>query len=280
MSEAEWVRRLRSTGVVVKPRFAAGTTDVTVGYRVALKGEPGRLDFYGGGQLGRDLTLTRLREGWPEPSVEQAGEAAAEWQAVFRSQPPAGPGREARPVPVRAPEVAGQHLQRFADRLASTPVADRQGWSRAARDLSGAFSAMAVADPANVSALGEAAAVIVRAAQDRRAGRGYSSIPKAGGAALVLSAAARGKDAPQVAMVALMAQLLQAAAAVRDYHRQTANEREAAAVSQERAGSPTCRCPRIHPRRLLVVTGGRCPHTGGGNASSQTRARRCRCPRP
>ena len=231
-SEAEWVRRLRSSGVVLKPRFAEGSTDVVAGYRVALKGQD-RLDFYGGGQLGRDLTLPRLREGWPQPSLEQAGQASAEWQAAFRSRPPAAPGREAAPIPGGAPEAARRNLARFADRLEQTPATDRQAWSRAARDLSGAFSAMAQADPAHAPALRDAAAVIARAAQDRRAGRGHSSLPEAGGAALVLLAAARGKDAPQLAMAALLAQLVQAAAAVRDYHRQTQNQREALAVDHE-----------------------------------------------
>ena len=231
-SEAEWVRRLRGSGVVLKPRFAEGSTDVVVGYRAALKGQ-GRLDFYGGGQLGRDLTLPRLREAWPQPSLEQAGEASAEWQAAFRSRPPVKPGREAAPIPGGAPEAARRNLARFADRLAQTPAADRQAWSRAARDLSGAFSAMATANPAHAPALRNAATVIARAAQDRRAGRGHRPTPEAGGAALVLLAASRGKDAPQVAMAALMAQLLQAAAAVRDYHRQTQNRREALAVDHE-----------------------------------------------
>ena len=36
-SEAEWLRRVRADGVVIKPQFAAGSTDVVVGYRAALK---------------------------------------------------------------------------------------------------------------------------------------------------------------------------------------------------------------------------------------------------
>jgi len=39
-SEAEWVRRVRADGVVVKPFFARGTTEVVSGYRAALKPEP------------------------------------------------------------------------------------------------------------------------------------------------------------------------------------------------------------------------------------------------
>ena len=56
---------------------------------MASKIQPGdKLAFYGGSSLGRDLSLPRLREIWPAPGVEAAGEAAAEWQAAFRGQAP------------------------------------------------------------------------------------------------------------------------------------------------------------------------------------------------
>jgi len=89
-SEAEWVRRVRDARVVIKPRFAAGGTDVVSGYSVALK--PGdyneKLVFYGGGQLGKDLRLGSIRRMWAEPAVGEAEDAAAaEWQAAFRGQP-------------------------------------------------------------------------------------------------------------------------------------------------------------------------------------------------
>jgi len=44
-SEAEWVRRVQADGVIVKPFFARGSTDVVRGYRAALKPQrvaPGR----------------------------------------------------------------------------------------------------------------------------------------------------------------------------------------------------------------------------------------------
>ena len=52
------------------------------------------------------------------------------------------------------------------------------------------------------------------------------------GVALVMLAA-RGDDRPGIAATALMAQILRAAAAVRDYHRETCNLREARAVEVE-----------------------------------------------
>jgi hypothetical protein len=134
-SEAEWVRRVRASGVVIKPRFAAESTDVVVGYRAALTsdrtagGGGGRLNFYGGGQLGRDLSLPRLREMWREPSLEQAGQASAEWQAAFRSKAPAAPGRESVALTPGAPDVARRNLQAFTRQLRHTPLNDRAAWS-------------------------------------------------------------------------------------------------------------------------------------------------------
>src|SRR5699024_10558727 len=66
-TEAEFVRRMRRSGVLVRPRYADRRTDVVTGYSVAERPEAGeRPIWYGGGQLGRDLSLPRLRDGWPD----------------------------------------------------------------------------------------------------------------------------------------------------------------------------------------------------------------------
>ena len=233
-SEAEWVRRLRTSGVVVMPRFAEGSTDVVAGYRAALKTQ-GReqLRFYGGGQLGRDLSLPRLRELWPAPSLEQAGEAAGEWQAAFRRQPPTRVGQEGVPLSRTAPEVARRNLAAFSDRLAQVPTSDRVAWSVAAREVSGALAAWARVDPANAGALRDAATVVGRAAQDRRAAVGPAQRGRDSGMAAALVLMATRSDKPQVAAAALMAQLLRAAAAIANYHRTVRNLREATAVDVE-----------------------------------------------
>lgn len=228
-SEGEWVRRLRTGGVVVMPRFAEGSTEVVAGYRVALKGQD-QLRFYGGGQLGRDLTLPRVRELWPAPSLEQAGEASAEWQAAFRGKRTGVVGRELRDLPTTAPETARRTLAAYANRLASVPASDRVAWSLAAREVSGALSAWASVDQQNAVALRDAARVIARTGQDRRAGTGPGrrSSESAVTSALVFMAANGNK--PQVAAAALMAQLVRAAAALRDAQRETRNLREAQAL--------------------------------------------------
>ncbi len=66
-NEAEFVRRLRRSGVVVRPPLRDGQTDVITGYSVAAKPAPvERPIWYGGGHMGRDLTLPRLRAEWPD----------------------------------------------------------------------------------------------------------------------------------------------------------------------------------------------------------------------
>lgn len=233
-SEAEWVRRVRANGVVVMPRFAEGTTDVVAGYRAALlkKQDQDQLRFYGGGQLGRDLSLPRMRELWPTPTLEQAGEASAEWQAAFRGQRTGVVGREQRDLPTTAPDAARRNLKAYADRLGQVPSTDRLAWSIAAREVSGALSAWAQVDQQNAPALREAARTIARAGQDRRlsAGPAQRTSESAVTTALVFMASG---DKPQVAAAALMAQLIRAAAALRDYHRETKNLREANAVDLE-----------------------------------------------
>ena len=275
-SEAEWVRRVRASGVVIKPRFAAGSTDVVVGYRAALTsdrtvgggaggGGAGRLNFYGGGQLGRDLSLPRLREMWREPSLEQAGQAAAEWQAAFRSKAPAAPGREGVALVPGAPDVARRNLQAFTQQLRHTPLNDRAAWSRAARDVSGALSAWAQVDPANAADLRAAAAAVARVAQDRRAGGqpGTRSKDSTMGLALVMLAS-NGVAKPDVATAALMAQLVRTASAVADYHRATRNQRQASDVGA--LLSRLERLPAVEAGHAAMVTfeAGRPPARGPG----------------
>ena len=253
-SEAEWVRRVRADGVVVKPRFAEGTTDVVVGYRAALKGQD-QLRFYGGGQLGRDLSLPRLRELWREPSIAQADSAAAEWQAAHAGTPPTRVGREGAPLAPTAPADARANLAAMADRLANVPAGDRVAWSLAAREVSGALSAWSRVDPVNRAVLRDAAAVIGRTAQDRRqtVGRAQRGADSGVGVTLLLMAG-RG-DKPAVATAALMAQLLRTAAAIRDAHREAGNVRDARAVNRAMGTLTALPLPTAAPPALNAELG-------------------------
>lgn len=236
-SEAEWVRRVREDGMVIKPYFASGTTDVVSGYRVALKtNDPGdRLLFHGGGKLANDLSLPRVRENWPAPSLDAADEASKEWQAAFKGRPPTtSQGRETKRPATTAPEVATRNLAAFNDRLASTPVTDRLAWNDAARDVSGALSAWAKFDPQNAEELRRAASVVARSAQEQRRaippGRRVKESPM-GTAYLFL--AMKNSDKPKIVAGVFLRQMLKTAEALRDYHVQTGNTRQAQAMNVE-----------------------------------------------
>ncbi|WP_156393613.1 relaxase/mobilization nuclease domain-containing protein [Nocardioides sp. Root140] len=234
--EAEWIRRLRDSGVVVKPFYAKGTTDVVAGYRAAVKGGAGeKLVFYGGGKLGKDLSLPRLREGWAAPSIEQAEEISGEWQAAFRGQPPTTKkGRERSPLATTAPDVAADRLGAFSERLRALPLDDRAGWAVGARDVSGALSAWAAFDKTNSQELRTAAEVVGRSAQLRR--RAVAPRPPtaaSGMATAFLFAAARGEDRNKIKAAALLAQLVSAVGALRDYHRELGHLRHVQALEQD-----------------------------------------------
>jgi hypothetical protein len=80
-SESEFVETLRRGGVIVRPRWEAGTSrTAVVGYSVALPSTPGPdgkkpdLVWFGGGKLDRNLTLQALRGGWaPDPRQHRRG---------------------------------------------------------------------------------------------------------------------------------------------------------------------------------------------------------------
>lgn len=233
-SEAEWIRRMRADGVVVKPYYAKGSTDVVTGYRAALK-PADRKDkpvFYGGGRLGKDLTLPRLREAWGAPSLADAEAASGEWRAAFQGRPVVGgQGRETVPLERLAPgaqDVAAANYAAFNAGLAAVPIGDRASWADAARDASGVLSAWARLDQVNAEELRGAASAMSRSAQLARSpyppGRRVKE--SAMGTALILTAAAK-SDRPRISTMVLMRQVLKTAEALRDHHRVTANLRQA-----------------------------------------------------
>jgi hypothetical protein len=136
--EAEFVRRLRGTGVFVRPRFETGGTETVVGYSIALRTGNGDTPiWFGGGRLAKDLTLPKLRKHW-EPSLEDRKAAVLEWAATKST----APGRESI---VGSPEdwqraVAG--MERTVERLRAVPVSDLATWRGAAREAAGVFAAL------------------------------------------------------------------------------------------------------------------------------------------
>lgn len=167
-SEAEFVRRLRRDGLIVRPRFADGTSDVVTGYSVAERpiGNE-RPIWYGGGHLGRDLTLPRLRAGW-EDTPTGATEAAAEWQAARRGRRVVAPGREVTAVTQEQFDAQAQQLGAIIDQLRAAPLDDRELWVQTARQASGTLAAWSNALEETPGPLAEASKMLGRSAQTYR----------------------------------------------------------------------------------------------------------------
>ncbi|MCH8614404.1 relaxase/mobilization nuclease domain-containing protein [Arsenicicoccus dermatophilus] len=231
--EAEFVRRMRRQGVLVRARYAEGTRDVVTGYSVAARPEPGqRPIWYGGGHLARDLTLPRLRAEWPD-TPQGASAAAAEWGAARRGRRPVAPGREARePDPALWREV-GADLDRLRDQLRSVPVDDREVWARVARQTAGAFAAWSVRVEVVPGPLAATADVLARSAELRRkpGGAPRAGLASASGAATLLGArTARGRE--KAVQAVMLRQLANLSRALFDAHRAMEDAQRAAAIER------------------------------------------------
>lgn len=227
-SEAEFVRRARDTGLLVRPRYAKNTADVIVGYAVAERPAPGeRPIWFGGGNLATDLRLGQLRQGWAD-TPQGATEAAAEWNAAARNK---------RKANTRGPEKAAPAAQlwvdytrnatELADRLRNIPRDDHATWAKAARDVSGAFAAWSHRLEPTPGPLAATAAELARTAQLRTPRQHSKPVPLpsiAGAAMLFMAASSKNKTAAQTA---LMVQLINTAFAVYEMHHQAGRAREA-----------------------------------------------------
>lgn len=230
-NEAEFVRRMRRTGALIRPRFAAGRDDVITGYRVAerpVKGQ--RPIWYSGTRLGSDLTLTKLRSNW-EDSPQSASEAVKEWSAASRGHRVVNPGRElVEPDP--------QTWQRYSDELgelnkvmASVPVEDHTRWAQVARETSGAFAAWSNRVEPVPGALAATADCLSKTAQLRRfpVRPQHTVGPSAMGAARVFLAATSKNHAAAQAM--MLVQLANLAKSIHDMHKAAGDVRAAGQIN-------------------------------------------------
>ena len=189
--------------------------------------------WYGGGHLGRDLTLPRLRSEWPD-TPGGASDAAAEWNAAKRGRRVVAPGRESHEPD---PELWGQRsadLRDLVDRLRSVPVDDRDTWATVARQTAGTLAAWSNATEQTPGDLAAASEALSRSAQTYR-----STTPphKAGmlalsGTAMLLASAARGGQGA-VAQAAMIRQLLRLTQAVFAAAQAAAQERQARLLAED-----------------------------------------------
>lgn len=249
--EAEFVRRARRSGLLIRPRFAVGTQDVITGYSVAER--PARGDrpvWYGGGRLARDLTLISLRQEWPDDPFK-ASEAAAEWNAAYRGRRPAAPGRETSEP---TPQLWAQHaveLDRIRRELAAIPTSDRDTWPVIARQTAGVLSAWSLRLEAIPGELAAAADLVSRSAQTyRRQPRPPERLRNPfRGAALLVAAGTRRGVGP-AAEAALLQEIIGLCLAIAAAARQANETRHAARLRTMAAGD----LDRVHAR--LSAAGG------------------------
>lgn len=230
--EAEFVRRMRRHGLLVRARLADGQQGVITGYSVAARPASGeRPIWYGGGHLARDLTLPRLRQEWPD-TLEGASSAAAEWTAARRGRRVATPGREMHEPAPELWRTMSVELDELRERLREVPVDDRETWARVARQTAGAFAAWSKRLEAAPGPLAATADTLARSAELRyeRTQPKRAGTPSAAGAALLLASAARGGVGTAAQMV-MLRQLANLAKAVHDMHVAAGEARQAAAIA-------------------------------------------------
>ncbi|GAB2471220.1 relaxase/mobilization nuclease domain-containing protein [Xylanimonas ulmi] len=245
LDEAEFVRRLRREGVLVRARYADHGTDVVTGFSVAQRPRRGeRPIWYGGLSLARDLTLPRLRaaHGWPDtPSAADA--AVAEWTAARRGRRVVAPGRETATPSAAEWQRRSADLGDVVDQLSAVDVADADKWATVARSTAGMLAAWSNATEAEPGDLAAAAEALSRAAQTHRP---TPPMPKAGrvgiaGAAMVLAAAAHSGQG-RVAQAVMIRQLIRLAEALT----RAAAAQQQMRLAQQLADDTRARLARVH----------------------------------
>ena len=236
LDEGEFVRRLRRGGVLIRPRYAAGRDDVVAGYSVALRptGDD-RPVWFGGGRLARDLTLPRLREGWPD-SPQAAQAAVDEWRATSKNPwqyRPVAPGREEATPDPELWEQYTRELGALRAQLRDVSPEDRATWAHVARETAGAFAAWSQRVETTPGPLADTARELSRSAHIRA----HQSAPKpvrmgsaSGAAMMLLQAATAGRGTAAEAI--LFRQLGRLSVALLDAHQAAGDARRAEQMSQ------------------------------------------------
>jgi len=233
--EAEFVRRVRAVGVLIRPRFAAGSDQEVVGYAVAVRAPAGKeIVWHAGGKLAKDLTLPRLRAHWPHaPAGSGASvEAAEQWRRAWRGEPAAGATDDwtgGRQVDDASWEQALEQLRELCAQLDSLPVGERGAWADVAGQGAAVFYGWAELAPEHAGALRRCGEQLARSAQlpSAQARRGRA-MPQARGVA-ILCAALMAPGNELLYWLVLAQQLAALTQAVCDMH-QAAGEAQRAAL--------------------------------------------------
>jgi len=242
VDEAQFVRRAREAGLLIRPRYAAGRADVVEGYSVAQRpGRGQRPVWFGGGSLDRDLTLPRLRAGWVDTPLS-ASAAVAEWSAAARHREPVGgrgdgsrTGGARAVVDLAAWTQAAREVAGLRERLIQVPVADTATWSAVAHDSAGVLAAWSQRLEPRPGPYAAASDQLARSAQTRASDAHPARRVDAPGrgtrrAAMLLLTASPGTP-PDAGLELLMRQLRNTWKAVHDAHAATGQAQAAARVA-------------------------------------------------
>jgi hypothetical protein len=214
--EAEFVRRLRGSGALVRPRFESGGQEAVVGYSVALGTTGGAAPiWFGGGKLAKDLTLPHLRQFWAVSGDDRKA-AVVEWSASKA----VALGREAlrgHPDDWRRAVAA---VERSVERLRAVPVSDLPAWRGAAREAAGVFAAWSRRLEGNSPGpLAATADALARSAQSRpgEPAPEREAVRDFRGVAAIVAQSQLGRDSP-FAWAALIDQMGRTLRAIADAH--------------------------------------------------------------
>lgn len=210
--EREFVALLRAEGVLARPRYAEGGQDDVVGYSVALRPRgDARPVWFGGSRLSRELTLPRLRAGWPELA---GGARAAAWK---RSSTRDASRRTSTPATSEMHAQCARQLAELCERLKTVADADQTTWALVARDAAGILAAVSLRTEVRPGPLAEAGRAIARTAQLRAAqvpGTPRRPFPPTQTAAQLLLRAATGSTSGRL----LLSRVTSLTEAIRDMH--------------------------------------------------------------
>ncbi len=136
-TETAYIKGLWRAGILTRPRYAEGRTDVVTGYSVALRREDGeRSQWRAAGSVHKSLRLSALRSRW-EDSPQAASEAAATWHTFKGERVP-----EPQPLPPlsRAAATAATEIARLNGELQHLDVRDERAWAEVSRGVAGVLA--------------------------------------------------------------------------------------------------------------------------------------------
>ncbi|GAC62329.1 MULTISPECIES: relaxase/mobilization nuclease domain-containing protein [Gordonia] len=266
-TEADYVRAVRAhRDVLIRPRFARGSTTEVTGYSVALRpslaaDSDGKPAWRSAGYLADELKLSSLRQRWPGGTDHQKLAAAA-WRRADVTPVHAADSRPAGPRAAAAAEAAN----RWERRVNSVSDRTSKSWHTAAGDTAAAVGAaarhMGGADARDLNRLADA---LSGAASERRStgaagSRAQTRSAVARVAATMIAGASNGDDTTLLWM-AVTRQMIAASRAIAEamaaqgHLRQARRIRAASAAVDrrfaDRAPSPAANRTRPAARRQV-----------------------------